>query len=100
MSPYYKMAIKDLPSQYPKRSYWADVIENLAGHVMLGFIHNFDKNKPPLYRLFFEKANAQQRGLAIRFIERSFVMKGGPTKLKKCNYFGNGVLKKQMTLKN
>jgi hypothetical protein len=83
MYPYYLMAIRDLPGQVPNRQYWADVIENLSTHTVLGYIHGFDKEPIPLYEQYFERASAKQRGIAISHIGRSLVLKDEEQKGKK-----------------
>jgi len=66
----YLLAINELNGKPSERSYWANPVENLAAHVMLGMIHGLDQEQPPLYVIFFEKANAIQRGEAISFAGR------------------------------
>ncbi len=82
MQPYYETAIKELSMRLPKRRYWVDIVENLAGHVMLGMIFNIDKGKKPLYKEYFNKANAKQRGIAISFVGRSIILKDAPAHSK------------------
>lgn len=78
MKPYYELAIDELPTQMPQRRYWVDILENLAGHIMIGYIFDIDKAKGPLYKRYFEKANGKQKGVAINFVGRSIVLRDIP----------------------
>jgi hypothetical protein len=78
MRPYYELAIDELAVPVPQRKYWADMLEGLAGHIMIGLVFNVDKTKEPLYRRYFSKANGKQRGVAISFAGRDVVLGDKP----------------------
>lgn len=82
MEPYYMLAINELSVQAPKRRYWINVIENLAGHVFLAYVYGMDNLGKPLYKEYLEKATADQRGEAISFFGRSIIMRDKPINKK------------------
>jgi SOS-response transcriptional repressor LexA len=72
----YEKAIEKITVPKPNRRYHVDPVERLGEHVMIGLAHGYDEaDVIPLYEKFFAKANPKQRGDAISFAGRHWIVR-------------------------
>ncbi len=72
----YDKAIEKIATPKPTRRYFIDPVERLGEHVMVGLAHGYDDaGVAPLYEKFFAKANPKQRGDAISFAGRHWIVR-------------------------
>lgn len=71
---YYRLAIDDLSKKSLQRKQRRDPIERLGIHIAIGFLFNMETAGDSLSQYLFKKANPEQRGMAISFVGRHYVL--------------------------
>jgi len=76
----YSRAVALDSSDYPKRSYRANLDEALATHIALAYLHFADFDlATPLYKSFWGKTNIKRHQDFVSFIGRSVISRDRPT---------------------
>jgi hypothetical protein len=75
LKPQYEQAISELRKFTRTRRYWADPVERLADHMMIAFAYRGEEDKGATWAKFFRLATAKQRGRAVSFAGRAYVLR-------------------------
>jgi hypothetical protein len=75
LKPQYEQAISEVRKFKSTRRYWADPIERLADHMMVAYAYRAEEDKGATWTKFFRMASAKQRGKAVSFGGRAYVLK-------------------------
>ena len=75
LKPQYEQAISELRKFKRTRRYWADPVERLADHMMISYAYRAEEDKGATWAKFFRVATAKQRGRAVSFAGRVYVLR-------------------------
>jgi hypothetical protein len=79
LKPQYELAISEARKFKPARRYWADPIERMADHMIVAYLYRAEDEKGAIWSKFFQKATPKQRGRAVNFAGRVYVL-GDPSR--------------------
>ena len=74
LKPQYELAISEASRFKPTRRYWADPVERLAHHMVVAYLFRAEADKGAMWSKFFQKATPTQRGKAVTFAGRIYVL--------------------------
>jgi len=82
LKPQYSKAIDELQKKIPVKKYSINPTEGLAKHLMIAYTYGLCEMKDPLFQLFFKKATNEQKGMAISFVGRAYILSDNKDKSK------------------
>lgn len=71
----YELAISELRKFKKTRRYWSDPVERLAEHMVIAYAYRVEDGKTANWVKFFRVATAKQRGHAVSFGGRAYVLR-------------------------
>ena len=71
----YNLAISEVKTFKTEKRYGTDLIQRLAEHMAVAYVFRMEEDKGATWLKFFQIATPKQRGMAVSFLGRAYVMR-------------------------